>query len=140
MMRQVADRHPPRLMDRGSSAGQGNILEMSGAFKVFKAGDKHFSAPNMSVGAVAGSVQGEPDHSAFEVVLRHTTCNVGVVVLHSDQLRSALLQRPFGGEVVGMEVIGDDLRADFEDPLQMLDSFVEETITFYVLQISDVLA
>src|SRR5208283_3716690 len=47
---------------------------------------------------------------------------------------------PSGGEVVGMEVIGDDLRPDLENPLQMFDSFVEKTITFRVLQISDVLA
>src|SRR5712691_9243835 len=98
---------------------------MSGTFEVFIPGDERFPAPNMSVGAVASSIKGKSDDSTFEAILRHTTCNVGVVVLHSDQFRSALLLRPFGGEVIGVEVVGDDLRADFEDPLQMLDSFVE---------------
>src|SRR5450759_3707327 len=140
MMCQVADRHPPRLTDRGRSTGQGNILEMSDAFEVFKPGDEYFSTPNMSVGAVASPIQCESDHPAFKVILRHTTGDVGVVVLHANQLRPTLLQRPLGGEVVGMKIVGDDLRLDFEDQLQMLDRFVEKTITFDVFQISDVLA
>src|SRR5208282_2218275 len=140
MMRQVTYRHPPWFTDRGRSTGQGHILKMSGTFEVFISGDEHLSAPDFSVGAVASPIQGEPDHPAFKVILRHTTGNVRVVVLHANQLHSTLLQRPSGGEVVGMEVIGDDLRPDLENPLQMFDSFVEKTITFRVLQISDVLA
>src|ERR1017187_5020153 len=140
MMCQVTYRHPPWLTDRGRSTGQGHILKMSGAFEAFMAGDEHFSAPDFSIGAVARSIQGEADHPAFKVILRHTTGNVCVVVLHANQLRSALFERPSGGEVVGMEVVGDDLRSNLENPLQMLDSFVEKAIAFCVLQISDVLA
>src|ERR1035437_9159366 len=140
MMCQVADRHPPRLTDRGRSTGQGNILEMSGTFEVNKPGDEYFSAPNMSVGAVTSPIQCESDHPSFKMILRHATGDVRVVVLHANQLRSTLLQRPLGGEVVGMKIVGDDLRLDFENPLQMHDRFVEKSITFHVLQISDVLA
>ena len=80
--------------------------------------------------AVAGSIEGETDHSAFKSVLRHTTCNVCVVVLHPDNPCSSLLPRPFRGEVVGVKVVGDDFRADFENPLQVPDCLVEKTITF----------
>ena len=130
MMCQVTYRHPPWLTDRGRSTGQGHILKMSGAFEVFISGDEHFSAPDFSVGAIASPIQGESDHPPFKVILRHTTGNVCVVVLHANQLHSTLLQCPSGGEVVGMEVIGDDLRPDFENPLQMLDGFMEKTIAF----------
>src|SRR6202035_305458 len=119
-------RHPPRLADRGLSPGQRNICKVSGALEVFVAGNKHFPAPNTSVGVVASAIQGETDHTTFEVVLRHTTCNVCVVVLDANQLRSTLLQRPLSGEVIGVEIVGDDLRFDFEDPLKMPDGFVEK--------------
>src|ERR1035437_7058298 len=113
---------------------------MSDALVLFRSGDEYFSAPNRSAGAVASPIQCKSDYPAFKMILRHTTGDVGVVVLHANQPRPILLQRPLGGEVVGMKIVGDDLRLDFENPLQVLDRFVEKTITFHVLQISDVLA
>src|SRR5208337_1497893 len=139
-MCQIAHRHAPRLTDRRFSPGQWDIFKMSGTFEAFITGDEHFSAPNISVSAITGPIQGESDHSTFEVVLRHTTCNVGVVVLHPDQLGSALLQCPSGGEIVWVKVVGNDLWPDFKNPLEVLDGFVEKTITFDVFQISNVLA
>src|SRR5450755_778998 len=138
-MSQVTDRHPPRLTNRGRSTRQRHVLEMSGAFEAFIAGDQPLSAPNLSVGTVASSIQGKSDYSAFEVVLRHTTCNVGVVMLDADELRSGLFERPARGEVIGVEVVGDDLRTDLEDPLEVFDGLVEKIITFDIFQISNVL-
>src|SRR5208282_2315914 len=139
-MCQIAHRHAPRLTNRRFSPGQWDIFKMSCTFKVFIPGDEHFPAPNISVSAITSSIQGESDHSTFEVVLRHTTCNVGVVVLHANQLRSALLLCPFGGEIVWVKVVGNDLWPDFENPREVLDGFVKKTITFDILQISNVLA
>ena len=58
-------------------------FEMGNAFEVFVAGNKRFRAPNVSIGAVSSAVQGEPDHAAFEVIFRHATCDVSVMVLHA---------------------------------------------------------
>jgi len=57
-------------MDRGRSAGQRHIFEMSSAFVVFIAGDERFSAPDISVGAVAGAIEDKSDYSAFKMILR----------------------------------------------------------------------
>src|SRR5208337_3595381 len=140
VMCQIAHCHAPRLADRRFSPRQWDIFKMSSAFKVFIPGDEHFSAPDIPVGAITSPIQGESDHSTFKVILRHTTCNVGVVVLHANQLRSALLQRPFSGEIVWVKVIGDDFWPYLENPLEVLDGFVEKTITLDVFQISNVLA
>ena len=103
---------------------------MRGAFEILVPSDQHFSAPNVPIGPVAGSVEREPNHPAFEMVFRHTTCDVRVVVLYTNHMRIPLLLRPLCGEVVGMEVAGDGPRLNFEDPLEVVDGFVKKAITF----------
>ena len=140
MMGQVAYRHPPGLADGGGSAGQRDIFEMSGAFEILIAGDEHFSAPYLSVGAEAGAIEGKANHAAFEMVLDHAAGDVSVMVLHADQLHSTLPQSPFGRKVIRVQIIGDDLRLDFKNAFEVLDGLVEEGITFDIFQIANVLA
>src|SRR5208283_215991 len=140
MMGQVAHRHAPRLTDGSRSSRHSGIFKMSGALEVLITSDQHFPAPDVPIGTVASPVKGKSDYATFKVILRHTTRNVRMVVLHTKQLHSTLLQRPFCGEVIGVEIVGDDLRPDLENPLKMPDGFVKKTIAFDVLQISDVLA
>ena len=130
MMREVTDRHAPGIANRGRSTGQRHVLEMSGAVETFVARYKHLPSPDVAVGAVAGAIERKTDYTACEVVLRHTTCNVGVVVLDANEGDSFLLERPFCGEIIGVKVVGDDLGMDFEDALEVRDGFVEKTITF----------
>src|SRR5450755_3180764 len=113
---------------------------MSSTFEVFISGEQYLTTPDISVRAVARTIQCESDHSVFQVVLCHATGDVRMVMLYAHQFHSTLLQRPFGGKVVGVKVVGDNFRPDFENALQVLNRFVEETITLDILQIADVLA
>ena len=103
MLGQVADRHSPWLADRCSATRQRNIFEMSGAFETFISGQEHFPAPDFSISAITSSIKGKSDHPTGKVVLRHTTRNVRVVVLHADDAdarHSILFDGPFRGEIL----------------------------------------
>ena len=63
-----------------------------------------------------------------------------MVMLYAEKSHSTLLQGPFRREIVGMQVVGDDRRSNFQNSLEMLDGLVEEAVTLRVLQISNVLA
>src|SRR5271167_173267 len=115
---------------------------MSGAFETFIVCDEHFPTPDFPVGAIAGAIEDKADHATGEVVLRHATRNVGVVVLHADDadtFHRILFDGPFCGEILGMQIVGDDLRPNFENAPKMLDGLMEKTITFDIFQISNVL-
>src|SRR5215469_17838869 len=137
-MRQVAHRHAPGLVNRSSSARQGNIGEVGGALEASAVGNQNFPAPNLAIGAVSGAVERKTDDFALEMVLRHAAGNMRVMMLNTDEGR-VLLARPPGGEVVGMKIVGDDLRAYFEDSLKMRDRLFEEFIALQIFQISEVL-
>ena len=131
MMRQIADRHAPGLANRGRSSGQRHILEMSGAFKVSIARDQHLAAPNISVGAIARAIQARirlPGLRDGSPPYNSQCAHDGVGLQRvSTPLCS---QRPPCGEVVGVEIVGNDFRPDFEDPLQMFDGLVEKIYNF----------
>ena len=66
------------------------------------------------------------------MIFGHAGGDVGVVVLHADQLNTfgLPLECPFGGEVIGVKVVGDDFGLHLEDALQVLDGFFEEACSF----------
>jgi hypothetical protein len=74
------------------------------------------------------------------VILGHAGSNVGVVMLHANNLHTFLSQSPLGGEIVGMEIVSDDLGVDFENALKMIDALLKEFVAFEVFEIADVLA
>src|SRR5215210_7246905 len=82
--------------------------------------------PDGSVGAVAGSVQRNPDHALFvrSPVVRQATGDVCVVVLHAHRRKPRLHQ----------------LRLHVEEPAVVLDPFSEGTQGLVVLQVADVVA
>jgi hypothetical protein len=51
---------------------------------------------------------------------------MGVVVLHALQLDPVQLGRVLGRQVLGVQVVGDDLRLDREQPPVVLDPPVKE--------------
>ena len=57
---------------------------MGPAFKSSKIGDQKFSAPNLPVAAVSRTVECDANHFSSDVILRHTTGDMRVVMLHSD--------------------------------------------------------
>ena len=62
------------------------------------------------------------------------------MVLDGHAAHALLRASPFCGEVIGMHVMRDDVRLDFEDALKMLDCFLEESKTLDIFKITDVLA
>ena len=62
------------------------------------------------------------------------------MMLHANNLHTFLSQRPLGGEIVGMEIVGDDFGVDFENALKMIDALLKEFVAFEVFEIADVLA
>src|SRR5208282_4165109 len=81
MMEQVTDRHAPRLTNRRRAARHRDVLKVGGPLEVPVICDQHLATPNAPVRSVAGAIEREANHAFIEVVLRHTTCNVRVVVL-----------------------------------------------------------
>jgi len=57
---------------------------MRPALEADEVGDEKFASPDFAVGAIAGSVKGHADDLAGEMVLRHATGDVRVMVLHAD--------------------------------------------------------
>ncbi len=55
-------------------------------------------------------------------VLGQAGGEVGVVVLHADELDAVALERVLRREVLGVQVVGDDLGLDREQPLEVLDA------------------
>ena len=108
VMRQIADGHSPRLADSGGASRQLDVIEVCGPAKVLIARNHHFAAPNATIGAISGTVQGKADDAAFEMMLRHATGDVRMVVLNSNQLHSLLLKSPAGAKVVGMQIVSHD--------------------------------
>ena len=62
-----------------------------------------------------------------------------VVVLDPAQLHSLLVQRPLGGEILGMEVVRDDLGTHVEQPLEVSNRFRKRPEGLESLQVPNVI-
>ena len=77
----VGGGHPPRLPDGGRAARHGHRGEVAAALEGGQAGGQELAAPDRAVGAVAGPVEGHPDHRAVLAVVGQAGGDVRVVVL-----------------------------------------------------------
>src|SRR5512141_345645 len=109
MTRKIADRHAPGLVNSSGATGKRNVLEVGRALETLVARDEDFPAPYVAVRAVTSTVEGKPDHLSFEMVLRHATGDMGMVMLHADQRQAGPLPRPLGRKVVRMEIVCNEL-------------------------------
>src|SRR5580692_11631139 len=64
---------------------------------------------------------------------------MGVVVLHADEVDPEEFEGVLRRQVVGVQVVGHDLRAHREQPLQMLDPLGERLERLEVLEVTDVM-
>src|ERR1700722_17463412 len=81
---QVAARHAPRLSDRGVAPGQQYIPKMSAPGEAGEIRNQKFASPNSAVGPKSSAVQGHPQNLAAQVIFRHATRDVRMVMLHAD--------------------------------------------------------
>jgi hypothetical protein len=71
-------------------------------------------------------------------VLGQDRRNMGVMVLHGDRRQAQRLGVSGRGEI-GMQIVGDDLRANRDNPLQMIDGLLEEADRFRPIEIAHML-
>ncbi len=135
-----AERHAQRLAGRRVAAGHGQVAEVAGAAEASGIAEQEFPPPDPTVGAVADAVEDHPDRLLFHAVFGQAGGQVGVVVLHRQPRQIATRFGVAGRGVVGMEIVGDQLRGDAEDLLQVVDGSGEGILDLGVLQIADVLA
>ena len=60
------------------------------------------------------------------------------MMLDADQLDALALERVLGRQVVGVQVVCDDLRRDRKQPLEVLDAVGERAQGLVVLKVADV--
>jgi hypothetical protein len=116
---------------------------MAAAFEGGEVGHQELTAPDRAVGAVAGPVEGHPDHRAARPVVSPAVIgqaggDVRVMVLDPEQVHVGQVERVLGGQVLRMQVMGHDLRVDVEQPAEMLDALGERAQGLGVLQVPDV--
>jgi hypothetical protein len=113
--------HAPRLADGRRSSRERRVFEMRQAREPsIQASLEELSAPDGAVHAVAGPVEGDPDDALFcgTFVVSEAARDVRVVVLDADSRESGFLELTgvLGGQVLGMEVVGDQFRTNVEEP------------------------
>ena len=100
---------------------------MSEALELLEVAAQQLAAPERPVGSVARPVEDERERRPFLAVLGEAGRGVGVVMLDADELR-VLLERPLGRQVLGMEVVRDDLGLDREHGEHELEIGAERTV------------
>ena len=117
-----AQGHAPGLGDGDAGAGHGDGAQVGGAGEVAEVEAHDFPAPDGAIGAETGAVESKADGGGGEAVLGEAAGNVGVVVLDADEgqiVAGGELLRPGGGEVLGVEVVGDGGGRDLKGGLEM---------------------
>ncbi len=107
--------------------------------------NQEFSTPNCAVRAVASAVKSCPDDRLIggEPVFRHASRDVGVMVLDPDGLQAFFLPalaRITGSQVIGMQVVGQQLGLDAEELLDMGDPVPKGLQGLVIFQVADVMA
>jgi hypothetical protein len=92
----------------------------------------------VAVAAITRRIPGHADHRPITAVLRHTTGDMRMVMLHSDMGEIWQRSRILAGEVTGVKIVSDRMWRDLEQPFEMLDALDEGAIGLIVLQIADV--
>jgi hypothetical protein len=105
-----------------------------------KVRNQKLAAPDPAVGAVPRAVESDADHLAAQMVFRHATRNVRMVVLHPDLSLDSARQRHPRTHVSGMQIVGRHSRRNLEDVLHLRQRVFEEPHRLVVLQIADMLA
>ncbi len=131
---------PAGLADSGCAARHGHGLQPCMAVESTGVAQKYLTSPDGAVATVAGTVQDDADTGLLDTVLGQDRCQMGVVMLYGDKRKAGLSFGPFGGDVIGMEIVSDDFRFDFEDALQVPDPVFEELEGSRMVHITDMLA
>ena len=98
---------------------------------------EELATPQRAVAPVAEAVEGDPEDALGAAVLGEARGDVRVVVLHAPQGQVGL-ERPLRAEVLGMQVVDDDVGRDAEQPAEVLDRLAERGVRGRVLEVAEV--
>jgi len=122
-------------------AGQRHIAQVGEAPEAVVAAEQNLAAPDRAVRPQARPVEDDADGrlAGRDLVLGQAACQVRVMVLHGNaRLRAA--QGVARRQVVGVGVVGDDLRRDAEQAFHVGDAVLVGAQRVVVGQVADVLA
>ena len=105
--------------------------------KTVEPGDEELAAPHRAVGAVAETVEREPDDRVDPTMLHHARGDMRVMVLHPDRGKFEF-ERELGREVIGMQIVRDDVGPHPVKRRQVVECLQERLIRGNVLQVTDV--
>ena len=134
---QVAQRHPVRLLHRQRPAGHRRPPEPREAPVRAQVREEDLAAPERAVVAHAQAVVGDAQERGRDAVLGGAGRHVRVVVLDGDALPGREpLQGVLGGQVLGVEVVDDDLGLQGEEPREVGEAVREGAVGREVLEVA----
>ena len=68
----------------GGSTGEGHIFKVCLSLELLEVGYQKLSAPDATIGALTGTIEGDPNHRLLNPIVHQATDNVGMVVLNAD--------------------------------------------------------
>ena len=95
---------------------------MAARSKPDEVADEDLAAPDRPVRPIARAVVDRAHGRPLEAVLGEAGRQMGMVVLHARQLHAVELERERRGGVVGVQVVGEQLGAQREEALEVVDS------------------
>jgi hypothetical protein len=111
---------------------------VSRALEAREASHQQLATPHGGVASVAAAIVDHAHGRALLAVLAEHGGEMGVVMLHPQELHPGTLQGVSGGEVVGVQIVHEHLGADGEQRFEVLRSPAEGAQGLPVAQIADV--
>ncbi len=97
--------------------------------------------PDGAIRTEARAVERHADHRLIEIILRHATGHVGVMMLDADRwTRPSVLRAYRGRLIIGMQIVDQELRPQVEKSLIMRDRLGVGAEGLVVIEIADVMA
>ncbi len=109
---------------------------MGEALELLEVAAQKLATPERPVRSVSRPVEHERERRPLLAVLGEAGRGVSVMVLDPDLLR-VLLERPLGREVLGVEVVGDDLGLDREHAQDELEIGAERPVCLLRVEIPE---
>src|SRR5436309_1958368 len=116
------------------------IGQMQMPFKVQKIGGHYLTAPYCTVCAVACAIGGDSDHRPLQSMLSYHTSNMRMVMLDANFPGDVRVERVFCRQILRVQVVGNRLRINIEEALEMLNALTERGERLQVLQVADMMA
>src|SRR5712691_11094447 len=113
---------------------------MGQALKVRCGSHEEFAAPEMAIRAISRAVPGYANRRPFAAMLRQTTGDVRMMMLHRNVGQSLESKGVLAREIPGMQVVCHRLRDNVKKLFEVRDALNEGAIGLVVFQVADVVA